>query len=140
MGEGAGHQRIEFPVHEVPWSEIKSRFGAAQRAERLPTKEVKSARWFASEAACAALVPAGGKRGRIKGTLTLPEWRGFGYGLDVMWRVFDEAHKEGYEEMEVFTRHPGWFERHGWWTVREASWGTPVMRANLNDLILLKPQ
>lgn len=56
-----------------------------------------------------------------------------------MWRVFSEANAAGYTEMEVFTRHPGWFERHGWWTVRVTKWGTPVMRCSLPDLISRKP-
>jgi len=137
MGTGTGLERIGFPVSEVPWAEIQRRFGVAHRAEKLPTKEINSARWFASEVSCGALVPASRNRARLKGAVTLPEWRGMGHGRDVLVHRLHEAHASGFREVEVFTRHPAWFERHGFHVLRMTKWGTPVMVATMDELLPL---
>lgn len=118
-------------VHEVDYETVMRRFRAAFRMEHLPTKPVPSARWFASEFACGALVPYGKSGLRIKGTVTLPEYRGMGYGLTVIERLIEEATASGAAEVEVFARHPGLFLRLGFEERRTTSWGTTVLRRRL---------
>lgn len=68
--------------------------------------------------------------------MTLPEWRGMGYGQDVLIHRLHEARAAGFKEIEVFTRHPAWFERHGFTVLRMTKWGTPVMVCDLASVIV----
>ena len=119
-------------IREVDYATIMRRFRGAFREEHLPTKPIRSARWWASEYACGALVPYGKSGQRIKGTVTLPEWRGFGHGAAIIDRLLLEAKALGATEVEVFARHPGLFARLGFEVRRTTTWGTSVMRAQLD--------
>lgn len=120
-----------FLVRPATHQKIRRRFGAVYRAEHLPIEEVKSATWFASEVAAGALVRVSGTKCRIKGTVTLPEWRGMGAGEAVLRCLIDYAVSMGYESVEVYTRRPGWYLRHGFTEDRLAPWGTAILVADL---------
>jgi len=131
MGEGTRPERV---IREVTYEECMAQYRALLVAERLPVKPVASARYYVSEVACGALVVASKSLGRVKATATLPEWRGYGYGEDILWHLFDAARGLGLTRIEVFSRHPGWFERQGFQVDRVTKWGTPVMSRTLEGL------
>ena len=119
--------RLEFPVSAVTYEDVMATFRPAFRSAHLPDGPVASASWFASEVACGALVRASSTKARIKGTLTLPEWRGLGYGEAILLRLLDEARAGGYSSVEVFTR-PAWYLRHGFKVARTTPYGVQVLR------------
>lgn len=131
MGASAGPERV---ISEVTYPEAMKRFKALLVAEKLPVREVATARWFCSEVSIGALVVASASLGRIKATATFPEWRGFGYGEDMLWHLIGKAKDSGLTRIEVFSKHPEWFERQGFAVDRMTTWGTPVMRAGLAQL------
>lgn len=131
MGAGTRPERL---IREVTYEEAMSRFKALYVAEGLPWKPVTAARWFASEVACGALVIASKSLVRLKGAVTEPEWRGMGYGEDLLWHRLEVAASIGASRVEVFTRHPAWFQRHGFDVDRVTKWGTPVMSRTLVGL------
>lgn len=131
MGKGTGPERL---IQEVRYEEAMARFRALLVAERLPVKPVASARWYVSEVAVGALVVASASLGRIKATAVQPEWRGFGYGEDMLWHLVEQAQSLGLRRMEVYSRFPGWFARNGFEVVRTAQWGTPIMARDLEGL------
>lgn len=131
MGEGARPERV---IREVTYEECMALYRPLLVAERLPVKPVASARYYVSEVACGALVVASRTLGRVKATATLPEWRGYGYGEDMLWHLIESARDLGLSRIEVFSRHPGWFQRQGFAVDRMTSWNTPVMSAPLDTL------
>lgn len=121
-------------IREVDYDEAMRLFRRLLTQEHLPTKPVASAKWYVSEVAIGALVIASKTTGRVKATATLPEWRGFGYGEDILWHLFDAARSHRLTRIEVFSREPEWFTRHGFSIARVTAWGRPVMTRNLDGL------
>jgi GNAT superfamily N-acetyltransferase len=134
MGERTGFEHLEFPINEIPYEEVVRLFGPLYVREKLPIKEVQNARWFASEVACGALVAASKKKTRIKGTVTFPEWRGMGYGEQILLRLIKEAKNSGYETIEIFAKYPDWFLDRGFIVMRVTAWGTTVLQRDLYGL------
>lgn len=109
---------LELPIREVTHEEAMARFRALYVQERLPTKKVH-ARWWMSEVACGALTLRSKTRCTMKGTIVMPEWRGFGYAEPLLWRRIQVAQEMGFQVIDVYSRHPGWYYRHGFRLVRE---------------------
>lgn len=121
-------------IREITYDDAMRRFGAAMRASKLPTKPVNNCVYYANDYACGALVyinPPAKTLARIKATVTLPEWRGFGYGEQILLHLIDEATRNGCTRIEVFTEQPDWYLRHGFTEVRTAPWGTKVLASSL---------
>ena len=122
----------EFPIKTVPYRDAMREFCALYRAEGLPTKPVAGAVWYRSDVSCAALCWVGkGGTARIKATVTLPEWRGMGYGEAMLRHLMAEAKRGGATRVEVFAKNPAWFLRNGFQVVRVTSWGTSVCSIDL---------
>ena len=131
MGEGPGIEHLEFPIKEITYEEVLRLFGPLYVRERLPIKEVENVRWFASEVACGGLVRASKRKARIKGTATFPEWRGMGYGEEILERLITEARNDDYKTIEVFAKYPRWFLNRGFEVVRVTAWGTAVLTGDV---------
>lgn len=131
MGEGTGFEHLDFPVKEITYKDVIKRFKHLYVQEGLPIKETSNTRWFASEVAVGALVRVSNKKGRIKGTATLPEWRGMRYGEAILWRLINEAKLEGYKTIEVFAKYPAWFQKQGFNVLRITAWGTVVLEGDV---------
>ena len=131
MGEGTGFEHLDFPVEEIPYEEVLKRFKHLYIQESLPIKATKDVRWFASEVACGALIKVSAKKGRIKGTVTFPEWRGMGYGEAILWRLIQEAKLEGFNTIAVFAKYPSWFQKQGFEVLRITAWGTVVLQGDV---------
>jgi len=134
VGEGTRTEHLEFSIKEISFDEVCRLFGPLYVRERLPIKEIQNVRWFASEVACGALVHASAKKARIKGTVTFPEWRGMGYGEQILHRLIAEAKLTGYETIEIFAKYPDWFIKKGFKVVRNTPWGTSVLQSDLYGL------
>ena len=104
----------DFPISEVTYEEAMRRFKRLYVAERLPYKPISSGRWFASEVSCAALAWSGTEVARLKGAVVEPEWRGLGIGEAMVLHRVQEARAAGARTIEVFTKNPQWFLKHGW--------------------------
>jgi GNAT superfamily N-acetyltransferase len=105
MGEGTGSKHLDFPVEEVTYEDVLKRFKHLYIQEGLPIKATTNVRWFASEVAVGALIKVSAKKGRIKGTATLPEWRGMGYGEAILWRLIEEAKLEALDTKTQIEEH-----------------------------------
>jgi GNAT superfamily N-acetyltransferase len=134
VGEGTRTEHLEFPIEEISFDEVCRLFGPLYVRERLPIKEIQNVRWFASEVACGALVHASAKKARIKGTVTFPEWRGMGYGEQILLRLIAEAKLAEYKTIEIFAKYPQWFLDRGFHLVRNTPWGTSVLQSDLYGL------
>lgn len=122
------------PIIEVTYEEAMSRFRGLLTAEKLPTKPVASARWYVTDVSVGALVLASKTTARIKATATLPEWRGYGYGDQMLRHLIDEARRHNRSQIEVYTEQPGWYYRNGFEHVRTAPWGTLILVAPLTPV------
>lgn len=74
---------------------------------------------------CSSLMPFSKREARLRGWYLMPEYRGQGYGLDLVRPVIGEAELEGYDYLESKTKHKGIMERLGFiFTGKEyPSWG-----------------
>jgi GNAT superfamily N-acetyltransferase len=123
---------IELPIVEVTHAEAMDKFVMAYLADGLGVNNPKDSRWFMSEVACGCLVKASKSVARIKGTITLKEWRNLGYGEAILERLIEEAQKAGFTKIEVFSKYPTWFANNGFTRRRVTSWGVAVMEKDLN--------
>lgn len=123
---------IELPIVEVTHAEAMEKFLMAYLSEHLGVNNPKDSRWFMSDVACGCLVKASKTVARIKGTITLKEWRNLGYGEAILERLIEEATKAGFQKIEVFSKYPNWFANNGFTRRRVTSWGVAVMEKNLN--------
>lgn len=118
-------------IRKVTYEEAMRLFGSAYRAENLPTKRVKNCDWYCNDYASGALIWVTPQLARIKATVTLPEWRGYGHGEAILQHLISEATHNGASTLEVFARNPAWYLKHGFSTIRVTSWGTTVCRTQL---------
>jgi N-acetylglutamate synthase-like GNAT family acetyltransferase len=118
-------------IVEISYEEAMQRFKSLYLREKLPTNNPINSRWFASEFSCACLVRASDKTARIKGTVTFEEWRGHGYGEQILLRIIDIARCQKYEKIEVYSKHPAWFFKNGFNERRKTNWGVSVMEKSL---------
>lgn len=119
-------------IAEITYAEAMRRFKPLMRAEGLPPTDAQGCRWFAIEDVAVAALVVTPSLARIKATATAPEWRGYGYGEALLLHLSMVARQEGVPQMEVFARHPAWFERNGWQVQRVTTWGTTVLRKKLS--------
>lgn len=118
-------------IIEISYEEAMRRFKPLYVREKLPTNNPLNSRWFASEFACGCLVRVSNKVARIKGTVTFEEWRGQGFGEQVLLKLIEVAVAEKYEKIEVYSKHPAWFMRNNFVERRKTNWGVSVMEKNL---------
>jgi len=118
-------------IVEVSYDEAMAKFKRLYQKEKLPTNNPKDSRWFVSEFSSGCLVKVSAKTCRIKGTVTFEEWRGHGYGQQILLRLIDIAKQENYEKIEVYSKHPNWFFRNGFIERRVTNWGVSVMEKSL---------
>lgn len=119
-------------VVEISYEEAMSRFKHLYIQEKLPTNNPINSRWFATEFACGCLVRVNKKVARIKGTIVFNEWRGHGFGEQLVLHRINLAAKEKYEKIEVYSRHPKWYLKNGFVERRVTSWGVVVLEKDLN--------
>ena len=118
-------------ITEVPYEVAMAKFKPLYIREKLPTNNPKNSRWFISEYACGCLVELNKKICRLKGGVVFEEWRGYGYGEQLLQHRIDVATKQNYEKIEVYSRHPKWFLKNGFVERRVTSWGVSVMEKSL---------
>lgn len=124
-------------VRVVQHDVVMQRFKKAYAAEKLSCAQTSDTLWFANEVACAALVRVTPLKYRIKATLTLPEYRGLGYGSAMLKVLIDSAimivDRQGDKSVivESFARNPAWYLDNGFTVHRVTQWGVTVVRQEI---------
>ena len=124
---------IRIVQHDV----VLQRFKRAYAQENLSCAQTSNTLWFANDVACAALVRVTPIKYRIKATLTLPEYRGLGYGGAMLIVLVDSAimiaNREGSKSVivESFARNPKWYLDNGFTVHRVTQWGVTVVRQEI---------
>lgn len=123
-------ERIQRVSHE----EAMRQFKYLYRMEKLPSDDVGSADWYASDISCAALVwvDRAHTKARIKGTVTAPEYRGQGAGQRMLQHLIREAVLGGATVIESFARDPKWYLANGFVTKRVTKWGVTVVEMHIS--------
>lgn len=132
---------FEFPeniIREIPQPEVVKRFGHIYRQERLSCQDMKNTYWYANEFTCASLYWRTPIKARIKGTVTLPEYRGFGYGSTMLHylitKVQEKANATGQTiHLESYARNPKWYLANGFTVQRVTQWGVTVVEREIHD-------
>jgi N-acetylglutamate synthase-like GNAT family acetyltransferase len=121
-------------IERVTHGEAMRRFKYLYRMEKLPSNNVSSAEWYASDISCAALVwvDRAHTKARIKGTVTAPECRGQGAGQRMLQRLILEAVNGGAKTIESFARDPKWYLANGFKTKRVTKWGVTVVEMHVS--------
>ena len=120
-------------ITKVEHAEVLKRFGRAYYHEKLSCKNIEGAEWFADEYTCASLYWISPNKARIKGTVTLPEYRGLGYGSAMLKYLIEYVQNTGRNvQIESYARNPKWYLEHGFTVHRTTHWGVTVVRAQIN--------
>jgi len=120
-------------IQRVKHAEVLKRFGKVYYHEKLSCKEIDGAEWYADEYTCASLYWISENKARIKGTVTLPEYRGFGYGsamLTYLLQVIRDTQRP--IMVESYAKNPKWYLEHGFTVHTTTQWGVTVVRAQIN--------
>lgn len=119
-------------IKEIEQSEVVKRFGHVYREERLSCTAMKNVNWYANDYACASLNWITPYKVRIKGTVTLPEYRGFGYGSTMLSYLMELIGTTEHEvKVESYARNPKWYLEHGFEVSRITPWGVTVVVAKV---------
>lgn len=124
-------------VTVIQHDEVMKRFKKAYAAEKLSCTQTSDTLWFANEVACAALVRVTPAKYRIKATLTLPAYRGHGYGSAMLKVLIDSAmmlaikNEQDSVIVESFARDPKWYLANGFEAHRVTQWGVTVVRKEI---------
>jgi GNAT superfamily N-acetyltransferase len=120
-------------IEQVKHAEVLKRFGKVYYHEKLSCKQIDGAEWYADEYTCASLYWINANKARIKATVTLPEYRGFGYGsamLTYLLQVISDTQRP--VMVESYAKNPKWYLEHGFTVHRTTQWGVTVVRAQIN--------
>jgi GNAT superfamily N-acetyltransferase len=118
----------ENKIKEIDQSEVVKRFGHVYRQESLSCSATKNTYWYANDYACASLYWITPHKVRIKGTVTLPEYRGFGYGSAMLSYLLELIATHDREiKIESYARNPKWYLEHGFEVSRITPWGVTVV-------------
>lgn len=124
-------------VRVIEHDEVIKRFKKGYAAEKLSCTQTSDTLWFANEVACAALVRVTPAKYRIKATLTLPAYRGHGYGGAMLTVLIDMAiilairHDQKSVIIESFARNPKWYLDNGFTVKRVTQWGVTVVQKEM---------
>ena len=124
-------------IKEITLQEVIRKFGHVYREERLSTAATNNTNWYANDFTCASLFWRTPYKARIKGTVTLPEYRGFGYGSTMLNYLINVVQEKANElgqtiHLESYARNPKWYLANGFTVDRVTQWGVTVVERNIH--------
>lgn len=123
----------ENVIHEISLQEVIRKFGPVYKEERLSLAATRNTNWYANDYSCASLYWQTPRKARIKGTVTLPEYRGFGYGSTMLQHLITVVERKAQElgqpiQLESYARNPKWYLNNGFSVHRVTPWSVTVVR------------
>lgn len=127
----------ENVIREVELIYVIREFGPFYKEEGLSLAPTHNTSWYANDYAAGSLFWRNETKARIKGTLTRPEYRGFGYGAAMLNHLVSvvqrKADKLGVDiQLESYARNPKWYFANGFELDRITPWGVTVVRKTLH--------
>jgi GNAT superfamily N-acetyltransferase len=124
-------------IKEIPLQEVIRRFGYVYKQEHLSTAATNNTNWYANDFTCASLFWRSSNKARIKGTVTHPEFRGFGYGSAMLNYLINVVQQKANEtgqtiHLESYARNPKWYLANGFTVDRVTPWGVTVVEREIH--------
>lgn len=124
-----------WAIREIDYAEWARRFGPTARRAKLPTKDVPSSTWYASEVACGGITWVSATNAHLTRATTLEEWQGMGYGAPTIWYRFALMRNRGIIDTMQISRTPHIYTRAGFEIVGRARNGSYKLAAKVPDIV-----
>jgi predicted GNAT family acetyltransferase len=126
-------------IREISVVKVISEWGRLYKEERLSCAPTNNTNWYANDYTCASLFWRSPTKARIKGTVTRPEYRGFGYGSTMLHYLINKVQEKANElgqsiNLESYARNPKWYLANGFTQSRITPWGVTVVEMQVNPI------
>jgi ribosomal protein S18 acetylase RimI-like enzyme len=126
----------EGKIKLISQIEVVERFGHIYKKENLSCAPMDNTYWYANEYTCGSLYWKTPTKVRIKGTVTLPEYRGLGHGNAMLTYLITKAQNMAdnfgrHIQIESYARNPKWYLEHGFEIHNVTAWGVTVVKKQL---------
>ena len=124
-------------IKEISVQQVIQDWGRLYRQERLSCTPTNNTHWYANDFTCASLFWRSSYKARIKGTVTRPEFRGFGYGSTMLHYLINVVQERANElnhtiHLESYARNPKWYLANGFTVDRITPWGVTVVERDIH--------